>query len=464
MMSLFLMGLALLVMALLGDLTLRFLKFSGALPRWQRVFVTFWIGQAVGTWVLWVLGMMGLPMWMAGAVCFLIYLVGGYWFLWKKGKLLGATRMACFFDLKKMSLRQRCEMGLWILLVGMGCGFVVGIFIMAGMSYPVQGATGLGNWLFKAKWFLLSGQWPPEYFAQGGLNRHLAYPPGFPLLTGWCAWVMGGLDHYWIRALPVALLSAAFCLAASCLQRGLRGVVSLLGLVILFTGYFGQVILWGFYAEPMLLFGLTIVVLILVKSDELEGSLPILALSLGALVWVKQEGLILALLLSGFLWVKAGSWEIERGGLVKFFGMALAIWLVPWRVYAFLGHGKDENFSLARLFENGNWERLSQSWMAYRDLLWENGAYFGAAWWLLPLLAYVAFWRRNELAFLLSAVSLIYVGVVILAMAGSVQEDFEWHLGAATRVLLVPSFLLWLGFGAAAKTRAQEFDDLRIKN
>ena len=36
-------------------------------------------------------------------------------------------------------------------------------------------------------------------------------------------------------------------------------------------------------------------------------------------------------------------------------------------------------------------------------------------------------------------------------MTGSIQEDFAWHLDAATRVLLILSFLVMLGFGSSAE-------------
>lgn len=236
MIPLLLMGLALIILALVGDLTLRLFKMPTMLPAWQHAFVVFWIGQALGTWLLWLIGIIGLPMWSVGALCFSLYLLCGYGFLWKKGALQFAkNKKDDFSDNLENVFRKRLYLGFWWLLLGAVCCFVIGIFIMAGMSYPVQGATGLGNWLFKAKWFLLSESWPSDYFTHGGHNRHLAYPPGFPLLTGWCAWVMGGLDVYWIRALPVFLLSAAFCLAAACLERSIRGLSALIGLVILFS-------------------------------------------------------------------------------------------------------------------------------------------------------------------------------------------------------------------------------------
>lgn len=429
-----------------------------------------------GVWPLaavWIGGGLGLP----------VFQVPGVPFFWgTAGMMIAACAVQAWaWRTRQVSMDERSEkisethparrwasqskIGWWILMA-LATAWVGLLSAQAALVSPVEGVTGLGNWLFKAKVILENGSMPGDFFSWAGENRHVGYPPGFPILCAWAGWWMGGLDLVLIRALPWLAWTAGFFLLAGSCGRSLRGAVALLGLTILFSSTYGQLSLRYFFAEPLLMFGVAVVVAVVIDirsarchtAESPESRIQneerrrcvgwaVFFLVLGPLGWVKQEGAVLAGLLAGFVWLQASGFGLRRRTVFLGWLGGFLIWVLPWSLAVWMGGVTDENFSAGRALDEDAWERLKLAAEVYFAYAWKQGENFAGAWWLLPVAAGLAFVKKDRLALGLLGTAMVYIAVVVLAMAGSMQEDFHWHLMAATRVLLVPSALVIIAFG-----------------
>ena len=463
---------ALAVLVLPGEALMRLLA-PGSRWGWYRPLVAFGIGQGAAMWCLWLLGMAGVPMWSWGVGIVMAGSVLGLWFLWRDvalpmfSTIPSSPSTICVhpvhlrFSLFKRfcplfsggsGWKSRGKAALacvpWMILFL--AAWVVAVHAAEeALEFRIGDVAGMGNWAYKAKLLLLSGGWPADFFGYEAHNRRMGYPPGFPLLCGWCAVFMGGLETHAIRLLSVLLTAGAFLLAGGemiCFRRwwGLPGVG---GLLALFLGYPGRGILSHFYAEPLLLYLTAVAVLALARAGRGGGEMTVCLLATGAMAWVKNEGAVAFLLLAGASFVFAGRGGVPRKRILIAAMCMGMVFIVPWRLYLAAHGWHDESFAAGKFFGEGRWGRLAGAWVVFRDAMLRDGSRLGGAWWLLPVLGWCAWWAKDCVALpalVLAACGL--VAVAILMMMGSAEEDFEWHLAAAPRVLLCPSLMLLMGY------------------
>lgn len=357
---------------------------------WLRCLVGLWVGQGVLTFLIWIAGMLGVPMEWAGVI-FCAAAFGGLWMLRSKGRVQdleenGEEIVENGQLLGKLAQARRLSSVLWWVALAVGTVWVLVLGASLALVSPVADITGLGNWLYKARLLDMGGAWPRDFFEYARPNRHVGYPPGFPLLIAWCAWFMGGLDWYAIRVLPLLLLAGGFLLSATAMRGGgLRNWVGLMALIVLFSGFAGRTIIYSFFAEPLLLFGLGAVLVTLREVLERKDvGWRGLLLVLGPLCWVKQEGAVLASLLVVAVWLATEMWQRRDWGwrLGAGLGIVALVWVLPWRVWVWVKGVEEENFSLGRIFAEGSGERVRQAMSSY----WESGVWpgmgYGGAYWL----------------------------------------------------------------------------------
>jgi len=336
----------------------------------------------------------------------------------------------------------------WVLLL-----FATWILCMQAMDgalkFRIGSIPGMGNWAYKTKLLMMTESWPADFFDYEAHNRRMGYPPGFPLLAGWCAAFMGGFETHAIRLLSVLLTVGAFLLAGCEMIRlrrwwGLPGVFALLAL---FLSYPGREIFSRFYAEPLLLYTAAVTIVALARAPGNPRCVVIGLLAAGCMAWTKNEGVVGFFLLAGCLFVFAKSEGTTRRAVVIASCCVAGAMILPWRAYLAAHGWSDESFAWESFVGDGRWERLGGAWDEYRKPMLQKGHLMGGAWWIVPMLAWFAF-QRNKNAMLptLLLVAVGWVAVAVVMMMGSAEEDFAWHVRAAPRVLLCPSFLLLMGY------------------
>ncbi len=320
--------LALAALILPGEAALRWLA-PGIRWGWCRPLIAFGIGQGLATWCLWGVGMAGVPMWTWGITFVLTASVALLW-LGRNGMknvearfLPEQTAKPGFLELVKtrrgmQHVKTLWEVVPWLILLLAAWGLSVQVAEEA-LAYRIGGVPGMGNWAFKTKLLLMTESWPTDFFDYEAHNRRMGYPPGFPLLCGWCAAFMGELETHVIRLLPVFLTTGAFLLTgAEMIERrrwwGLPGVAALL---TLFLGQPGRGVLSHFYAEPLLLFNAAVTVVTLGRAWgkpsltwRKPGRFAIGLLAAGCMAWTKNEGLVGFLLIAGNYFVRVR--EVRR--------------------------------------------------------------------------------------------------------------------------------------------------------
>jgi len=444
-----LLGLAALVLP--GELMLRWLA-PASRWGWSRPLIAFGIGQGVATWCLWVLGMAGVPMWSWGMGIILIASAGGLCLLRHARTSSSETTVILSADSgprgMKQTGRKLWDILPWVLLAI--ASWVIAVQAAEeALRFRIGSVPGMGNWAYKTKLLLLTEKWPLDFFEYEAVNRRMGYPPGFPLLCGWCAVFMGGLETHAIRLLSVLLTIGTFILAGSEMIRLRRwwGMPGVAGLMALLLSRPGRDVLSGFYAEPLLLFTAAVTMILLARCDRHIGATSLFIVSAGTIAWVKNEGVAAFLLLTVLAFVFAKRSEISRKRIWMATICVALTMIVPWRIYLATHGWHDESFEGTQVLGAGNWDRLCAAWNEYRKAMYRSGSQFGGAWWLLPVLLWGA-WRMQKSVILPVTVFTAagWVGVAIVMMMGSVEENFEWHLEAASRVLLCPSLLLLMGF------------------
>ena len=329
----------------------------------------------------------------------------------------------------------------WIILI-FGAWVVAGQAAAEALEFRIGSVPGMGNWAFKTKLLMMTGDWPADFFEYEAHNRRMGYPPGFPLLCGWCAAFMGGLETHAIRLLPVLLTVGTFLLAGGEMirKRGWWGLPGIAALFALLLGYPGRGILSHFYAEPLLLYMSAVAVVALGRVSERSGGFIVVLLAAGSMAWVKNEGVVVFFLIAGAMFLFAGRAGVTRRSIA----MATLCVGIPavlaWRVYLATHGWSDEAFSREMLFEERRWEKLAGAWDEYRKAMFREGARLGGAWWILPILGWFGFQRRSGFLPVLLVTSVGLVAVAVVMMMGSAEKDFEWHIAAASRVLLCPEF------------------------
>jgi len=455
----FLLAVAALVLP--GEALLRWLA-PGCRWGWCRPLVAFGIGQGVAMWCVWVLGMAGVPMWSWGIALVLTASVVVLWLGRRRsgmkpveespGLLPEQTTKPGFPAVVKMRRGMRYLATLrealpWLILILAAWVLTVQAAEEA-LAHRIGSVPGMGNWAFKTKLLLMTESWPADFFEYEAHNRRMGYPPGFPLLCGWCAAFMGGLETHAIRLLPVFLTTGTFLLAGTEVIRrrrwwGLPGVAALLAL---FLGYPGRGVLSHFYAEPLLLFTAAVTVVTLGSVRGNPGRLAIGLLAAGCMAWTKNEGVVGFFLIAGSLFVFAESTGTTRRAVVVRALWVAGAMILPWRIYLAAHGWSDESFAWDSFVGEGRWERLDGAWEEYRQAMFQHGAWMGAAWWILPLLVWFAFQRSSGMLPTLTITAAGWVAVAVVMMMGSAEEDFAWHARAAPRVLLCPSLLLLMGY------------------
>ncbi len=486
--------LAVAALLLPGEALLRWLA-PGSRWGWYRPWVAFGIGQGVATWCLWCLGMAGVPMWTWGIG---IVLLGSVVVLWKASSLAStlierryrpAHEFVCSGGLRP-SVRMQKQMKHWasslasaiaerryrqcfrgrnlVRIAVAGLPWVIlllatWIFCMQVMDDALKsrivGIPGMGNWAYKTKLLMMTEIWPSDFFEYEAHNRRMGYPPGFPLLAGWCAAFMGGFDTHAVRLLSVLLVVGAFLLAGSEMIRlrrwwGLPGVIALLAL---FLGYPGREIYARFYAEPLLLYTAAVTIVALARAPGSPGYMVIGLIAAGCMAWTKNEGVVGFFLLAGCLFVFAKSMGTTRRAVVIAACCVACVMILPWRAYLAVHGWSDESFAWQSFVGAGRWERLGGAWNEYREPMFQRGYLMGGAWWIVPMLAWFAC-QRNRSAMLptLLLVAVGWVAVAVVMMMGSAEDDFAWHVRAAPRVLLCPSLLLLIGYAHLGRNQPIE--------
>ena len=432
---------------------------------WCRPLVAFGIGQGVATWCLWCLGMAGVPMWswgigmvMLAGVLALGYLV---WRLKNRGG--GVAGVNGWYVLGgDWKCRMRVVGRYLPLLILFVCAWVVAVRCAAeALEFRIGSVPGLGNWAFKTKLLLMTESWPSDYFEYDAHNRQMGYPPGFPLLCGWFAMFMGGLETHAIRLLPVCLVTGAFLLAGGEMvrRRGWWGLPGVAALMALFLCYPGTEVLSHFYAEPLLLFTAAVTVVALGRAWDQGGGMLVALLAAGCMAWTKNEGVVGFVLIAGCLWVFAGRSGASRSELVIGAMCVGGGMILLWRVYLAVQGWSDESFAMRQFVADGRWKRLAQAWEEYRKYVFAKGAWMGGAWWIAPILGWFALQRDGGILPVIVITAAGWVAVAIVMMMGSVVEDFSWHLAAASRVLLCPSMLMLMGYAYIGTKKGGEEDE-----
>lgn len=433
-----------------GEALLRWLA-PGFRWGWGRPLIAFGIGQGVATWCLWCLGMAGVPMWTWGIAMVLAGSIGllglRIWKSYQEREI--ATCVAAELDIPAaQSLRRKLGQALpWLILIS--AAWVLSVQAAEeALAFRIGSVPGMGNWAYKTKLLLMTESWPADFFGYEAYNRRMGYPPGFPLLCGWCAAFMGGLETHAIRLLPVFLTTGAFLLAGGEMVRwrrwwGLPGVAALLAL---FLGHPGRGVLTHFYAEPLLLFMAAVTVVALGRAQGNPGSLAIGLLAAGCMAWTKNEGVVGFFLLAGGLFVFADSAGVSRRAVVAGTFCVAGAMILPWRAYLAYHGWSDESFTWDSFMGEGRWDRLAGAWAEYRREMFAKGEWQGGAWWIMPFLVWFAFRRKSGLLATLTIAAAGWVAVACVMMMGSVEEDFGWHVRGASRVLLCPSLLLLMGY------------------
>lgn len=450
--------LSVLALILPGEALLRWLV-PGYQWGWYRPWVAFGIGQGAAMFCLWCLGMCGVPMWTWGiGIVLTISMLAIFW-LWRRdGNLtnpcdcLGWCENLKSGFFRRRGWRDYFNMALsslpWMIMLF--AALIVGLQALdEALEFRIGSVAGMGNWAYKAKLLLMTESWPADFFEYEAHNRRMGYPPGYPLLCGWCAAFMGGLETHAIRLLPVALTVGTFLLAGGEMIRwrswwGLPGVAALL---VLFLGYPARGILAHFYAEPLLLYMVAVFVVALAKAPENSRCVVIGLLAAGCMAWTKNEGVVGFLMIAGCLLVFANTVGISGRTVFLTAGCVACVMILPWRIYLAAHGWSDESFAWEAFIGEGQWDRFFGAWHEYRETMFQHGSLMGGAWWLAPMLVWFAFqWKRYAMLAIIVLVALGWVAVAMVMMMGSVEDNFAWHVGAAPRVLLCPSLILLMGY------------------
>lgn len=383
----FLMSVAALILP--GEALLRWLA-PGFRWGWCRPLVAFGIGQGVATWCLWCLGMAGVPMWTWGMAMVLTGSAGMLVWQYVKAYRAGGivTRFAKRLRIPAGSdLRRLAGQALpWLILIS--AAWVLTVHAAeAALAHRIGCVPGMGNWAIKTKLLMMAGSWPADFFEYETYNRRMGYPPGFPLLCGWCAVFMGGLETHAIRLLPVFLTTGTFLLAGGEMVRRLRwwGLPGVAALVALFLGYPGLGVLSHFYAEPLLLFMAAVSVVALGRAQGNPRCLALGLLAAGCMAWTKNEGVVGFFLLAGGLFVFAESAGVKRTAVAAVALCVAGAMILPWRAYLAYHGWSDESFAWDSFIGEDRWDRLAGAWEEYRREMFAHGEWQGGAWWIAPI-------------------------------------------------------------------------------
>lgn len=448
------MVLALIVLILPGEAVIRGLA-PDSRWGWARPFIAFGLGQFITTSLLWAMGMVGIPMWSWG-ICIIVVLSSGFLCYGYRSRPLIPSVVPDNSEPKPSILRRTVSTLPWLVLA-LATIFLAHHATLLALEHRLGSIPGMGNWAYKTKLLLITGDWPSDFFEYEAHNRRMGYPPGFPLLCGWCATFMGGLETHAIRLLPLILFIATFVMAGAEMVSRLKwwALPGIAGLLALFIGHPARSILSHFYAEPLLLFTAAVSVIALARAATSSSHTIIAILCAASIAWVKNEGLVLFVFLTGFTFLLANKNGFSRKHIAIATACTTLVLILPWRLYLMANHWHDESFASHMFFEEGNWDRLQASWKEYSRIMFSNGSRLGGAWWIALPLALISWQPKQKIipVMILSAIGM--TAAAILMMMASTEPDFDWHVAAAPRVLLTPSLILLMSFAYIKINRSQ---------